>query len=379
MSTKRTRSREGLGQRTRRTLSLAAIAAGLNVVLSYAVSLYTDQFRAGFEGGVQALFAQSWETVPLSVLIALACVVVFNKVLPRTHFRHKILPAELPVKIDAAVQRRVGRGDSVAGRQIRMLESEQGSDDLIVFLPGLGLDAEDFRTLMDLMPHVHCIAVTMYGFGTDEADDPDYTPISLETHLHLLLELVLGRIRAKHPKKRLTVVGFSAGADYMLLVPERETDRVQSLRIYHTVLLDPNVNNTTTVLSARLGRMDPGRGPAHLNSLSDGAGDDDFQFLATYVARICRKNLAHLTRHAAEVAAEWDTPNTETFFKRLRLLESSVGKVTCVFSNSYRHLCGELAKGEAEAAPHFPSRGHFELLSPEVLRPFIDPQHRHRD
>ena len=54
-----------------------------------------------------------------------------------------------------------------------------------MFVHGLGLDANDFRPYM-AESRFHCIALTLYGFNTEEKDDPHYRPISLQSHVQLL-------------------------------------------------------------------------------------------------------------------------------------------------------------------------------------------------
>lgn len=379
MSTKH-RPAQSLHQRARKTVRWASILTVANIIVGYAISLYALEVRTGVEGGVRALLEQSWWMPIAAIAFGLGSVLLFNKLLPRRFFRLRTQPAlaEVQLPITSRVQREIRQPDSVAGRQLRRIEADREGDDVVVYLHGLGLDAGDFRHLMERSP-LASIAPTQYGFNTDEADDPTYTAVDLDTHLTLLLDMVLAGVRTDNRRARITVVGFSSGADLMLLAAERYGDRLAELGIDHVVLLDPNVNRSTTVLSGRLAGLDPEAGLHQLNKISDNASAHDFAFLSMYVAKICRKDLHHLVHHADQVAGEWDVDGTELYFKRLRQLEQHVGHVSTVFSTAYQHLCGDLAKGDANSAPHFPSLGHFELLDHDLLSPIIDPRPKRRE
>src|SRR4029077_13542600 len=122
----------------------------------------------------------------------------------------EIAQGELPIGSDAlgAV---AGDQDVIVGRSLHYLETKRGSDDLLIFLHGLALDASDFRPYMT-ESRFHCLALTLYGFNAEEKDDQHYRPISLQSHVQLL-GYALGKIATQYPHKRITLVGFSFGAD----------------------------------------------------------------------------------------------------------------------------------------------------------------------
>lgn len=275
--------------------------------------------------------------------------------------------------IDDKTQKNVPEGDQVLGRHLHLLEYDRPSKELMVFLPGLGLDAEDFEDYMR-QSRFHCIGLTMFGFNPEERTDPNYQPISLEAHMQVVL-YALCRIRNTHPHKELTVCGFSIGADQFLLAPEVKSGALRQLEIRHTVLLDPNVNKSTMLLSGRLAHIDGGKGVLELNMLTETeTNEENFHFLSGYKSRICLKNLDHLRRFAEDIVGAWDCETSETFLKRLNDLHREVGKVTVVMSSSYRGLCDNLAKhAGTDADIVYEQLNHFKLLRPELMEKYLNP------
>lgn len=140
------------------------------------------------------------------------------------------------------------------GRSLHFIEAKRESAELVVFLHGLGLDADDFRPYI-AESRFHCIALTLYGFNVAEKDDEHYQPISLQTHTQLL-GYALRKIRRWYPAKR---IGFSFGADMLLFLPLFAPEAIRSINASRAVLLDPNVNTTTTTISARIALVEKNR------------------------------------------------------------------------------------------------------------------------
>jgi pimeloyl-ACP methyl ester carboxylesterase len=165
----------------------------------------------------------------------------------------------------------VDEQDLVVGRTLHYLEAKRDSSELVIFLHGLGLDANDFRPYMAESRH-HCIALTLYGFNAEERDDDHYKPISLQTHVQLL-GYALERLHRIHPRKRMALVGFSFGADVMLFLPQFAGDATRRLQLNKAVLLDPNVNHSTTTISARIAMVDRDRPLAELIGILQSTDD----------------------------------------------------------------------------------------------------------
>jgi alpha-beta hydrolase superfamily lysophospholipase len=101
----------------------------------------------------------------------------------------------------------------------------------------------------------HCLALTLYGFNAEEKDDQHYRPISLQSHVQLL-GYALGKIAAQYPHKRITLVGFSFGADLVFFLMQFAEKALRSLKVHSAILLDPNINLSTTTISSRIADID---------------------------------------------------------------------------------------------------------------------------
>ncbi|HEY2127373.1 MAG TPA: alpha/beta hydrolase [Streptosporangiaceae bacterium] len=289
----------------------------------------------------------------------------------RQQQQNEILPGQIPITAD--VLRLVDdEQDSVVGRKLHFLEAKRSSEELVIFLHGLGLDANDFRSYM-AESRYHCIALTLFGFNVSEATDDHYKPISLQTHVQLLA-YVLSTLRQLYPHKRLTLVGFSLGADAFLLLPQFAPKTTRELQISRVLLLDPNISRSTTTLSARVAAVQPATPLTELLKILEGADNiPEFRILCEYLHKITSKNFAQVQRHARDVVAIWDTESPDRFLDRLGQLTATVPEVDVVVSFDYERYFnaigrGAVARGLRLGGLESSRQGHFDLITAQSLR-----------
>lgn len=246
-----------------------------------------------------------------------------------------------------------------------------------MFLHGLGLDANDFRPYL-VESRYHCIALTMYGFNAFERTDEHYRPISLLTHTQLL-NYAVDRIRSMHPRKRITLVGFSFGADMIFLLSRVADVALRRPGIHKVVLLDPNVNRQTTTISSKIAQVRQVEDPnAQLLELLRSANNaSEFRYLCEYLYKIMSKNLEHIRRHAADMVAEWDVDGPDHFLDLLGQLTKATHGAHVVFSFNHERLFNSVAHAAADRGMNVESLqcsqlDHFELIGAGFLRDVLE-------
>jgi pimeloyl-ACP methyl ester carboxylesterase len=266
--------------------------------------------------------------------------------------------------------------DNQNGALLHYLEAKRDSEDLLVLVHGLGLDATDFRTYL-AETRYHAIALTLYGFNVDERDDDDYSPISLTTHARLFA-LALRKLQTDHPGKRLSLVGFSVGADIILMLSELAGDVLQGLNFHRVLLLDPNVNEQTTTISTEIAKIDSKR-PLNqfLNVLNQADNLDALIYRCEYVVKAAKKDIAQIQRHASDISTVWDEPSTDRFIGYLARLSKVSGGIYVVLSLGQKELLENLQDraiecGLSQENFRWAASGHFELLDPSFLRRQLD-------
>lgn len=350
---------------------LAVISGIAGSVLGVATNLYSAEFRNAISSASHAFTATVISTVIAAVIASTVTLVTFYWLVKRQRQRTEILPGQIPITAD--VLRLVDdEQDSVVGRTLHFLEARRSSPELVVFLHGLGLDANDFRPYMTESKY-HCVALTLFGFNVSEATDDHYKPISLQTHVQLMAYM-LTTLRQLYPQKRLTLVGFSLGADAFLLLPRFAPKTTRELRISRVVLLDPNINRATTTLSARVAAVQPATPLTELMKILEGADNiPEFRILCEYLHKITSKNFAQVQRHARDIVAIWDTDSPDRFLDRLGQLTSTVEEVDVVVSFDYeRHFNaigrGAVTRGLQLGGLESSRQGHFDLIAAQSLR-----------
>jgi pimeloyl-ACP methyl ester carboxylesterase len=258
------------------------------------------------------------------------------------------------------------------GRSLHYLEVKRDSTELVIFIHGLGLDADDFEAYI-VESKFHCIALTMFGFNSEERDDAHYRPISLQAHLQLLA-YALKKIRQVNPRKKITLVGFSFGADALLLINKLAAKAAAGLDIGRAVLLDPNVNHSTTTISSKVAAVSAADPLPELVEILTSASDiNELGYLCAYLRKITSKNFDQVSRHAREVVEQWQGDGYEAFLDRLGLLTRLSGDVHIILSFGFEQQFHGMARAAQDRGLDVSNldcsrSGHFDLISPRFLR-----------
>jgi pimeloyl-ACP methyl ester carboxylesterase len=367
----------GRGKRNQVTISgilvprwLAFVSGCAGTVLGLATNLYSSAFRSAISESGRHV-GEALYVVVATIVASAATAIVYRWLVRRRQVRAQILPGE--ITIDSSVLGAVAdEHDSVAGRTLHFLEAKRDSAELVVFLHGLGLDANDFRPYM-AESRFHCVALTLYGFNASEKDDSHYGPISLQTHVQLL-GYALERLQRANPGKQLALVGFSFGADVIFLLPQFAPEIARRLDVKIALLLDPNVNHSTTTISSRIAEVDKETPVSELIKILESADNvREFRNLCEYLYKITAKNFGQIQRHAREMIEMWQGESYERFLDRLGQLSGVVKGVNVVLSFDYeRHFNaiarGAVSRGLNAASLECSELGHFDLISPVFLR-----------
>jgi pimeloyl-ACP methyl ester carboxylesterase len=229
------------------------------------------------------------------------------------------------------------------GRQLWYLERRTDSPDLVVLLHGLGLDADDFRPFMNVARQ-HTVSVTMFGHNAEEAKDERYRPIGLAAHTDLLSGAINNLCR-QYPHKRLTLVGFSVGADMLFCLAKLWRDHPERKpKIHSVLLLDPNINHSTMRISGNIANLNPDEPLAELKRIA--CIPDvlvDFQNICEYLHKISRKDLPQIRRHAQDLWNYWEPDgHYDMFFDRMDLLRGACDRIRVFFSVHFEHHFNEI-------------------------------------
>lgn len=349
---------------------LAVLAGLIGSLLGIATNLYSAEFR-----GAVAATSQWLSTTVLSVFL-IAVVSSASAVATYRLLVRRRLPAELragEIKIGAdALQHITSERDSVVGRSLHYLESRRDSEELVVFLHGLGLDADDFEPYM-AESRFHCIALTMFGFNASERNDDHYRPISLESHLRLV-GYALTKIRQANPHKSVTLVGFSFGADALLLLGRYIREQVADLHVERAVLLDPNINHSTTTISAKVSAVSAQDPLPELIDLLHSARDiSELGYLCAYLSKITSKDFEQVRQHAQEVVDSWPEQGYEHFLDRVGQLSRIVGEVHIILSFGFEQQFHGMARAAQDRGLDISNLdcsrlGHFDLISSRFIK-----------
>ncbi|WP_181958076.1 hypothetical protein [Nonomuraea mesophila] len=252
------------------------------------------------------------------------------------------------------------------------LERATESKTLAFLLPGLGLDANDFRPYMNIARE-HTAALTLFGFNADEAGDERYRPVGLTTHVELV-NGALNSLRRKYPQKKMVLIGFSTGADMVIRLGEFwQAHPTRDPRVSAILLLDPNINHSSMVVSGAFATMNPSHPLAELKEVARIPQSlTEFQNMSEYLHKISKKNLAHIQRHAEDWWNYWeDDGRYDLFFQRIGRLHGMNPRIRVLFSVHYdRHFNEIYARARRQNMGHvFGLRryDHFELLNDRLL------------
>lgn len=350
---------------------LAILSGITGTILGFATNLYSENFRKAISESGHVVNSTTVSILVTTIVASASTAIIYRWLSRRRILQQTVLPGE--IKIDSKALRSVSNEqDAVVGRSLRYLETKRESNELIVFLHGLGLDANDFRPYM-VESKLHCIALTLFGFNASERDDPYYKPISLESHVQLV-SYALELIHGLYPHKRITLVGFSFGADVILFLSQFTPGTASRLRIHRAVLLDPNVNHTTTTISSRIAVVDRDRPLTELVKILESASNvTEFRNLCQYLYKITAKSFGQIQRHAQEVIDMWPGEEYQRFLDYLSKLASTVGGVHLVLSFSYENHFNAIVRGAALRGldtndMECSQNDHFELIGPQFLK-----------
>jgi pimeloyl-ACP methyl ester carboxylesterase len=349
-------------------LRLLASAGG--AVVGLFTSLYSAELRQILESSGRG-FVSNGLPVAITAVVASVSGVLIYELGFRRRFRGAVTEGEIPIRADA-LDGIIHDEDAVVGRTLRYLETKRFTDDLVVFLHGLGLDAEDFRPYMS-ESRFHCVALTLYGFNADEHDNDHYRPISLESHVQLV-GYALRRLQARYPHKRITLVGFSFGADIILCLREFAPEVLTKLRLHRVVLLDPNINNTTTTISSRIADVENDRSLRDLIGILRSAKTSlEFRYLCEYLSKITSKNFAHVRRHAQEMSDRYRQRSFGPFLDAVGALAAATDRVDLVLSLNHEEVFNAAARAAARRGLDVnrlecSRTDHFDLMGPAFLK-----------
>jgi len=349
---------------------LAVLIGLLGSALGLATNLYSDQFREAITASGRHV-----ETLLFPVLASIvasgSALLIYRWLQERRHEQSEISSGELHIGSDA-LSIVADNQDVIVGRSLFYLETKRNSGDLLIFLHGLGLDATDFRPYMT-ESRFHCLALTLYGFNAEEKDDEHYRPISLRSHVQLL-GYALQKITLQYPGKRITLVGFSFGADIIFFLMQFAENTLRDLKIRRAILLDPNINLSTTTISSRIADVDMDQPVAELvKLLSSASSTSEFRNLCEYIYKITSKNFAQIQQHAKEVIDLLDASAYDRFLDRMGQLMSATEAVHVVMSFDYEQHFNSIARGAATRGIDIRSLecsrlSHFELIGPNFLK-----------
>lgn len=353
---------------------LAVMSGLLGALVGIATNLYASEFRHLLDSTSPGISATTISIVGAAVVSSAATLIIY-RLISRRQQQSIILSRTIKIGAEAVIDI-PSMGDSVVGRSIKYLESKRKSSDLIILLHGLALDASDFRGYM-AESRYHCVALTMYGFNVEEVNDSDYQPISLEAQVGLL-RYALSGIMSKYPSKRISIVGFSFGADMIMFLAKFSPEWLRRARVKRLVLLDPNVNNSTLSISSQIAQVDAERPLKQIDGVLESASTvAEFRNLCQYLYKITSKNFAQTRRHAGDVVAMWTSDDYGDFLDRLGQVISGTEEVYVVLSRSYEIHLNEIvrrarARGLDIGKMERSQSDHFDLISPRNLRDLLE-------
>ena len=272
----------------------------------------------------------------------------------------------------------------IIGDHLHYVDNQVGSDVLVFFLHGLGLDHGDFEPILKRLVY-RGLSPTLYGC---EPDRRGRVSLSLADHVVILREW-LREIAERLQPETIVMVGFSLGADmgFELLVgpADEPTPRIDAF-----LSLECNLCFDTCLCSRVLAGIAADRPEvsiAELKRLGDSATSlDDWLNMHDYLVKVLRKfqgDIGVLQRAAADIVRPFsERPGFEVFARWFKGARERVPALRLVISNDSGYQAA-LARLKLEnldngiLGEEFPesmitvsgSRDHFGLMAAErVLR-----------
>jgi pimeloyl-ACP methyl ester carboxylesterase len=240
------------------------------------------------------------------------------------------------------------RNPRLVGYPVTYVDNQVQSDQLVVFLHGLGADGGQFENFLNASPH-RAVAVTLVGFGKLEKRRPT---LGLDDHSRVLRMLLREIVTECRPRK-IILVGHSAGADQLLRM--MHDDAAAGVPIDGLIALGPNVSLDTcfaTRLYAKIDAANPDGTLAILKSLAEHIDTlETWLVVQSYFAQMFIKlgtDLEPLRRYAADLVRPFEEPG-DPLADWYRSAKQRVPHVRLVFSNE------EAAAAEALLARHLES------------------------
>ena len=223
----------------------------------------------------------------------------------------------------------------IIGDRLRYVDNQVGSDVLVFFLHGLGLDHGDFEPILKRLAY-RGLSPTLYGC---EPDRRRRISLSLADHVVILREW-LWEISEQFQPEIIVMVGFSLGADMgfeLLLGPADEP----APRIDAFLSLECNLSLDTCFASRVLAGISPDRPQvsiADLKRLGDSAASlEDWLNMQDYLVKVLRKfqgDIGVLQRAATDIVRPFsENPGFEVFARWFKGARERVPTLRLVISN----------------------------------------------
>jgi serine/threonine protein kinase len=220
----------------------------------------------------------------------------------------------------------------LVGYPLTYVDNGADSDDLVVFLHGVGADGGRFEHVVNTSSH-RAVALTLVGFGRREG----YRPVlSIDDHSRVL-RIVLRELVAESRPKRTILVGHSAGADQLLRMVHDEQGA--GVDVAALLALGPNVSLETCFATRLYSKIDPGDPTSTLAILKALAKDIDtletWLVVQNYFSQTFMRlgmNLEPLRRYAADLVEPFQKPG-DPLADWYRSATARIPRVRLVFSN----------------------------------------------
>jgi serine/threonine protein kinase len=223
----------------------------------------------------------------------------------------------------------------IIGDRLRYVDNQVGSDVLVFFLHGLGLDHGDFEPILKRLAY-RGLSPTLYGC---EPDRRRRISLSLADHVVILREW-LWEISEQFQPEIIVMVGFSLGADMgfeLLMGPADEPVP----RIDAFLSLECNLSLDTCFASRVLAGISPDRPEvsiADLKRLGDSAASlEDWLNMQDYLVKVLRKfqgDIGVLQRAATDIVRPFsENPGFEVFARWFKGARERVPTLRLVISN----------------------------------------------
>ena len=273
------------------------------------------------------------------------------------------------------------RNPRLVGYPLTYIDNEADSDQLVVFLHGVGTDASRFESLLRATPH-RAVAITLIGFGQHERNRP---ALGLADH-SCVLRMFLREIVAECRPKRTLLVGHSAGGDQLLRMLADEAGA--GVDIAGVLALGPNVSIETCFATRLYSKLDAGNSAGTLAILKTLAKDvdslDTWLVVQNYFSQMfitLGSDIEPLRRYAADVVKPFEQPG-EPLAEWYRNARRRVPRVRLVFSNEEaeaaeallaRHLeSNVLGNDFTEDSFVFERVDHLRLLDRELMSRHVE-------